>query len=44
MWDILIWILVVAIVGILADWLIRGIQLGLFEKIIAGVLGGMLYG
>jgi len=44
LWDILVWILVGAVAGILADWLIKGINLGLFGKIITGILGGVLGG
>lgn len=42
--NVLTWILVGAIAGILADWLIKGIKLGLIGKIIVGVLGGFLGG
>lgn len=42
--DILTWIAVGAIAGLLADWVVKRINLGLIGKIIVGVLGGFLGG
>jgi uncharacterized membrane protein YeaQ/YmgE (transglycosylase-associated protein family) len=42
--DILTWILLGAVIGILADFLVRGIRLGLIGKIIVGILGALLGG
>jgi len=42
--DWLIWILVGAVAGVLADLVIKGINLGLIGKIIVGILGGYLGG
>jgi uncharacterized membrane protein YeaQ/YmgE (transglycosylase-associated protein family) len=44
LWDIIVWIVVGAVAGILADWVIKGIQLGLFGKIGVGILGGVVGG
>jgi uncharacterized membrane protein YeaQ/YmgE (transglycosylase-associated protein family) len=41
LWDILIWIFVGAIAGILADLVVKRIRLGLLGKIIVGILGGL---
>ena len=43
-WDIVIWVVVGAIAGILADLAVPRIRLGLFGKIIVGILGGLLGG
>ena len=42
--NIITWIVVGAIAGILADAVIKGIQLGLLGKIIVGILGAFLGG
>ena len=42
--NIITWIIVGAIAGILADAVIKGIQLGLLGKIIVGILGAFLGG
>jgi len=42
--NIIAWIVVGAIAGILADATIKGIQLGLLGKIAVGILGGFLGG
>lgn len=42
--SILIMIVVGAVAGLLADWLIKGIRVGLLGAIIIGVLGGFLGG
>ncbi len=42
--NIITWIIVGAIAGILADWVIKGIRLGLIGKIIIGILGAFLGG
>lgn len=42
--NILTWILVGGIAGLLADWVVKRINLGLFGKIIVGILGGFLGG
>jgi uncharacterized membrane protein YeaQ/YmgE (transglycosylase-associated protein family) len=42
--SILIMIGVGAVAGLLADWLIKGIRVGLLGAIIIGVLGGFLGG
>lgn len=43
-WDILIWIVIGAVAGILADIVVRGIRLRLVGKIIVGILGGVAGG
>lgn len=43
-WDIAVWIVVGGIAGILADWAVKGIRLGLFGKICVGILGGVAGG
>jgi len=40
----LTWIIVGAVAGILADWVIKGIKLGLIGKILVGIVGGFLGG
>ncbi len=42
--DILTWVVVGAIAGLLADWVVKRINLGLIGKIIVGVIGGFLGG
>ncbi|EKD89498.1 MAG: hypothetical protein ACD_34C00015G0001, partial [uncultured bacterium] len=42
--NILIWIIVGAIAGFLADAVIKGINLGLIGKILVGIVGGLLGG
>jgi uncharacterized membrane protein YeaQ/YmgE (transglycosylase-associated protein family) len=42
--NILTWVIVGAIAGLLADAVIKGIRLGLLGKIIVGILGGFLGG
>jgi uncharacterized membrane protein YeaQ/YmgE (transglycosylase-associated protein family) len=42
--SILIMIAVGAVAGLLADWLIKGIRVGLIGAIIVGVLGGFIGG
>lgn len=42
--NILAWILIGAIAGFVADWLVKGINLGLIGKLIVGILGGFLGG
>ena len=42
--DIIVWIVIGAIAGILADWAIKGIRLHLIGKIIVGILGGVAGG
>ena len=42
--DILIWIAVGAVAGLLADWAVKGINMGLLGKVIVGILGGFLGG
>lgn len=42
--NVLTWIAVGAIAGLLADWVVKRINLGLIGKIIVGVLGGFLGG
>jgi uncharacterized membrane protein YeaQ/YmgE (transglycosylase-associated protein family) len=42
--NFLYWLLVGAIAGFLADWVIKGIRMGLLGKIIVGMLGGLLGG
>jgi len=42
--SILITIAVGAVAGLLADWLIKGIRVGLIGAIIVGVLGGFIGG
>ena len=44
LWDILTWIVVGAIAGILADLVVKRIRLGLLGKIIVGILGGLAGG
>jgi uncharacterized membrane protein YeaQ/YmgE (transglycosylase-associated protein family) len=40
----LTWLIVGAVAGILADFLVRGIRLGLIGKIIVGIIGAFLGG
>jgi uncharacterized membrane protein YeaQ/YmgE (transglycosylase-associated protein family) len=42
--NIVLWIIVGAIAGILADWAVKGIQLGLLGKICVGIVGGVVGG
>lgn len=46
--SILTWIVVGLIAGILADWAVKGIRIGLIGKIIVGIagafIGGWLFG
>ena len=42
--NIITWIIVGAIAGVLADAVIKGIQMKLFGKIIVGIVGGILGG
>ena len=42
--SIITWIIVGAIVGLLADWAVKGIKLGLLGAIVVGILGGFLGG
>lgn len=42
--NILTWIIVGGIAGFLADWVIKGIHLGMIGKIIVGILGGFIGG
>lgn len=44
LWDLLVWIAIGAIAGVLADWVIKRIELKLLGKIIVGILGGILGG
>ena len=44
LWNILTWIVVGAIAGILADLVVKRIHLGLLGKIIVGILGGVAGG
>lgn len=41
---IVLWIVVGGIAGILADWLVTSISLGLIESIVVGILGAFLGG
>lgn len=38
------WIVVGGIAGVLADWLVRGVRLGLVESIVVGILGAFFGG
>jgi uncharacterized membrane protein YeaQ/YmgE (transglycosylase-associated protein family) len=40
----LTWLIVGAVAGILADFLVKGIRLGLIGKIIVGIIGAFLGG
>jgi uncharacterized membrane protein YeaQ/YmgE (transglycosylase-associated protein family) len=42
--SIITWIIVGAIAGLLADWVVKSINMGLIGKIIVGILGGFLGG
>ena len=42
--NFLTWIIVGAIAGLLADWVIKGIHMGLLGKIPVGIAGGFLGG
>lgn len=42
--NILTWIIVGGIAGFLADWVIKGIRLGMIGKVIIGILGGFVGG
>ena len=42
--NFLTWIIVGAIAGLLADWVIKGIHVGLIGKILVGIAGGFLGG
>ena len=44
LWDILTWIAVGTVAGILADIVVKGIRLHLLGKIIVGILGGVAGG
>lgn len=42
--SILTWIVVGGLAGVVADYLVKGIRLGLLGKIAIGILGGILGG
>ncbi len=42
--SIVLWIIVGGIAGLLADWVIKGVRLGLLGAIVVGILGGFLGG
>ena len=42
--NIIVWIVVGAIAGILADWVIKGIELHILGKIGVGIVGGVVGG
>jgi len=41
---LVVWIVVGGIAGVLADWLVRGVRLGLVESIVVGILGAFFGG
>jgi len=42
--NILLWIVIGGLAGLLADWVVKGIRVGLLGAIIVGILGGFLGG
>jgi len=41
---LVLWIVIGGIAGIVADWLVRRVSLGLVESIVVGILGAFLGG
>ena len=41
---LVVWIVVGGIAGVLADWLVRSVRLGLVESIVVGILGAFFGG
>jgi uncharacterized membrane protein YeaQ/YmgE (transglycosylase-associated protein family) len=41
---LVLWIVVGGIAGVLADWLVRSVRLGLVESIVVGILGAFIGG